>query len=333
VPLLLVVPWAGALNVRDPGLASETPWVMAAVLGCFLVQFPLSIVPTIYAAYQRGYVEALFNIAGSLLSLGALVAVTRLQLSLPLLVVCTSGAGILILLLTFGAAIRDMPWLRPRFSFASIETLRALGATSAALFIFQIGALLIGETQSIIVARRLGLASVAEWSVLKRVYLLPPIFLQMVDAPLIPAFREAYIRGEHQWLRTAFWRVTKLKMVIGVVAAGLYVVVGNLVAKIIGGQDFAFSREIWMACGFSLLVTVWNQSFNDLMIAVDRLRLLVITVFVNGLVTPVVGYFLTPSLGLLGMMLATPLFSLLVSAWLFPLACRDVIQNRREAAA
>ena len=58
VPLLLVVPWAELFNVRDPALASETPWVMAAVLGCFLVQFPLSIVPTIYAAYQRGYVEA-----------------------------------------------------------------------------------------------------------------------------------------------------------------------------------------------------------------------------------------------------------------------------------
>jgi O-antigen/teichoic acid export membrane protein len=330
VPLLVVVPWAGALNVRDPALASETPWVLSAVLGSFLVQFPLSIVPTIFAAYQRGYVEGLFNIAGSLLSLGALIAVTRLQLSLPLLVVCTSGTGILMLLVAFGAAVRDMPWLRPRISFVSIKTLRALGATSAALFFFQIGALMIGETQSIILARRLGLASVAEWSVLLRVHLLPSIFIQMVDAPLIPAFREAHVRGEHEWLRTAFWRVTKLKMVIGIVAAGLYVVFGNLAAKIISGQDFAFSPSIWVACGFLLLVTVWNQSFNDLMIAVDRLRLLVITVFFNGLVTPAIGYLLAPSHGLLGMLVAMPIFSLVVSAWLLPLACRDIIRDRRN---
>jgi hypothetical protein len=63
------------------------------------------------------------------------------------------------------------------------------------------------------------------------------------------------------------------------------------------------------------------------------LRLLVITVFVNGLVTPVIGYFLTPWLGLLGMMLATPIFSLVVSAWLFPLACRDIVRDRGNATA
>ena len=51
-----------------------------------------------------------------------------------------------------------------------------------------------------------------------------------------------------------------------------------------------FSRDIWLAAGFLLIVAIWNVSFNDLMIAVDRLRLLVVTVLVNGLVTPVITY-------------------------------------------
>jgi len=333
IPALFFVSWADVLNVRDAGLARETPWIIAAVLGCFLFQFPLCIVPTIYAAYQRGYVDAIFNILGSVLSLAMLVAVTHLQLSLPWLVLATSGTGVAMLLVNFGWALREMPWLRPRLRLASRETLGALGRTSAALFIFQIGALLINETQSVIIARRLGLAQVAEWSVLMRVYLLPPMFIQMVDAPLIPAFREAHIRGESKWLHTAFWRVTKLKAVIGIVSAGLYLAIGNMAAKLISGQDMTFSRAIWAACGLSLLITVWNQSYNDLMIAVDRLRLLVMTVFVNGLVTPVLGYFLAPSLGLLGMVLAMPAFSLLVSAWLLPWASRDLLGHRRVAVA
>jgi O-antigen/teichoic acid export membrane protein len=333
IPLFWFIPWADVLNVRDPGLVRETPWVIAAVLASFLVQFPLCIVPTIYAAYQRGYVEALFNIGGSLLSLGTLLVVTRLQVSLPWLVLATSAAGIFMLLVNFGSALRDMPWLRPRLGFVSLATLRALGRTSAALFFFQIGALLINETQSLIIARRLGLPQVAEWTVLMRVYILPPIFIQMVDAPLIPAFREAHVRGEHDWLRTAFWRVTKLRIAIGIVACFLYIAFGNFAAKIISGQDMTFSREVWASCGFLLLVSVWNQSFNDLLIAVDRLRLLVITVFINGLITPALGYVLAPSLGLFGLVLATPMFSLLVSAWLLPMACRDLVQHRHAAAA
>ena len=331
-PLIFIVPWSSVLNVKDPSLAEEARYVVAAVFACFLLEFPLSVVPTIYAAYQRGYVANLFNILGSLVSLGTLIGVTRFQMTLPMLILATGGSAVLINLVNFGYVLKEMPWLRPRLRFASLSTLRRLAGTSVALFVFQIGALLINETQNVIIARRLGLSQVAEWSVFSRVYLLPAIFIQMIDSPLIPAFREAHVRGEHDWLRTAFWRVTKLKMVIALVAAGLYLVCGNLAATLLSGQSMVFSRDIWLAAGFLLIVAIWNVSFNDLMIAVDRLRLLVITVLVNGLVTPVLSYVLAPRWGLLGVVLATPVFSLLVSAWLLPLACKDLIKSRPAAA-
>ena len=52
-------------------------------------------------------------------------------------------------------------------------------------------------------------------------------------------------------------------------------------------------------------------------------------VLADDVVVATAGY--TPSLGLLGMMLAIPIFSLVVSAWLFPLACRDIIRDRGAA--
>jgi O-antigen/teichoic acid export membrane protein len=327
-PVVFMVSWSDALNVKDPALAGETRHVVEAVLVIFLVGFPLSLVPTIYAAYQRGYVASLFAIAGSVASLGALLAATHFELSLPWLILALGGTTIFTTLVNFGYGLRSMPWLRPRLALVTRNALRALAGTSIALFVFQIGALLVNETQSLIIARRLGLSLVTDWSVFMRVYLLPAMFLQMIDAPLIPAFREAYVRGEHDWLRIAFWRVTKLKMAIALVAAGLYLVCGNWVASLIAGQPIVLSPDVWKASGFLLIVAVWNGSFNDLMIAVDRLRLLVITVLVNGLVTPILSYFLAPRLGLFGVVLATPIFSFAVSAWLLPLACRDLIRRR-----
>jgi O-antigen/teichoic acid export membrane protein len=332
-PAVLLVPWTRVLSVENPALAGETRAVVAAVLACFLLEFPLSVVPTIFAAYQRGYVSAAFNVLGSLLSLATLIAVTRLGLQLPWLIVATSGSGIVMTMLSFAYALKSMPWIRPRFRFATVGTLRALAATSGALFVFQIGALLINQTQNLIIARRLGLAEVADWTILMRVYVLPAAVIQVIDLPLIPAFRDAYVRGEQHWLRTAFWRVTKLKLVIAVVAAGLFPLLGDWVASLLAGQGMHFSWQLWVASAFLLLVAVWNSSFNDLLISVDRLRLLVITVLINGLVTPVLSYFLAPSLGLLGVMLATPLFSFAVSGWLLPLACRDLLEPRAEQRA
>lgn len=326
-PLVALVPWHRVLNVQNAALVSETRAVVAAVLGCFLLAFPLSVVPTMYAAYQRGYVSALFSIMGSVLSLLSLYAVTRMRLDLPWLIVATSGSGILTTAVSFAYALKSMPWLRPRLRLVTTGTLRALAGTSGALFVFELGGLLIYETQSLIIARRLGLTQVSDWFIMMRVYALPATLIQMVDAPLIPAFREARVRGEHEWLRTAFWRATKLKLFIAVGAAVLLVTIGNTIASLLGGQTFAFAWQQWAACGALLLVVVWNGSFNDLMISVDRLRLLVLTVLANGMVTPVLTYVLAPHLGLAGVLVATTAFSLAVSSWLLPWGCRDLIQG------
>ncbi len=163
-----------------------------------------------------------------------------------------------------------------------------------------------------------------------RVYLLPHIFIQMIDTPLIPAFRESHVRGECDWLRTAFWRVTKIKLVVAIIAASLLVTGGNAVAGLIGGKGITFSWEMWAASGFLLFVSVWNGSFNDLMIATDRLRFLVITVLFNGLVTMTLSYTLAHFFGLIGIVFAMTAYSLVVSAWLLPWACRDLIIGRRR---
>jgi len=331
-PVLIYVPWAQLLNVRDPSLARETTPVVSVVLACLLVELPLSLVPTIFAAYQRGYIFALFSLAGSLLSAGTLLAVTQLHLELPWLILATTGSGIVMSAASFAYALKIMPWLRPRLQLATLTTLRALAGTSGALFVFQIGALLINETQSFIIARYLSLAEVTDWSILMRVYLIPATLIQLIDSPLIPAFREAHVRGERQWLRIAFWRVTKIKMAIAVLASGVLIVFGNRIASLLGGQSFHFSFSMWSATAFLLLVSVWNVSFNDLMISVDRLRLLVITLLVNGVITPMLSYLLAPRLGLLGVMMATPLFSFAVSAWLFPWACRDLVRDGQAPA-
>jgi hypothetical protein len=41
-----------------------------------------------------------------------------------------------------------------------------------------------------------------------------------------------------------------------------------------------------------------------------------------------VSYVLAPHWGLFGVLVATPMFSLVVSAWLLPLACRDLLAKK-----
>lgn len=332
-PLLAWVPWTRLLNVQDPSLGGQVRVAVAAVAIVFLANFPLSLVPTIYRAYQRGYVANLFGIAGSLISLAGLFVVVRLRLALPWLILCSGGIGALMTLVNLGWIVREMPWLRPRIALFSRRTLAALASVSVPMLLFQLGGLVINEAQILIVAHRIGLSGVTEFSILMRVYALPAIVVGMIDGPLIPAFREAWVRGDHAWLRTAFFRITKLKMVIALLAAGGYLAFGNFAVRLLSGRAVEFDWRVWAACGVLQFVAIWNVSFVDLMIAVNRLWALVIGVALNGVITIALTWACAKHLGIFGVVAVMPIASIVVTGWWFPWLCRDVLRREGASAA
>jgi O-antigen/teichoic acid export membrane protein len=332
-PLVLVVPWGRVLNVQDPALAGRARIVVAAVAAVFLCNFPLSLVPTIYRAHQRAYVANLFAIVGNLLSLVALLLIVELKLPMPWLIMTAGGIGVLMTLVNLAWILRDMPWLRPRWSLATRGTLRALAGVSIPMLLYQLGGLVINETQTLLIAHRVGLGGVTDYAVLMRVYALPALLVSMIDGPLIPAFREAYVRGDRAWLRAAFWRLTKLKMWLAAGAAVGYLLLGNFAVRLLSGRAVSFDWRVWAACGFLQIVAIWNVSFNDLLIAINRLWVLVIGILFNGLVTLSLTWWLSKPLGILGVVLATPVYSLVVTAWLFPWFSRDVVGDPPSRAA
>lgn len=325
VPLLFVIPWTRVLNVTDPALAGKARIVVAAVMAVFLANFPLSLVPTIYSAHQRGYVANLFGIVGSVLSLGALLVIVKVRAPMPWLILTAGGIGVVMTMVNMVWIMREMPWLRPRMSLFTRATLRSLAGVSVPMLLYQLGGLVINETQTILIAHRIGLSGVTDYSILMRVFILPALLVGMIDGPLIPAFREAYVRGDHDWLRSAFWRITKLKMLIALGAAVGYLLLGNFAVKLLSGKAVSFDWRVWAACGVLQFVAIWNVSFNDLMIAINRLWILVVGILFNGIVTLSLTWAFSARWGILGVILASPVYSLVVTAWLFPWVCRDVV--------
>ena len=328
VPLFFLLPWASVLNVQDPSLSGETRRVVAAVVICFLASFPLNLVSTVYSSQQRGYVANLFNIVASLLTLGALYGATRVHLDMPWLIFALGGAGLLISALNWGYVIREMPWLRPRFKWASKATLRALMGTSIALLLYQLSNLLLNEAQIIIVAQRLGLSKVFDFTIYGRVYVLPIILISTLDAPMLPAFREAYVRGDTDWLRRAFFRLVKLKLLIGVIGGASYFVIGNFAAGLLSNSTVHFDASVWGACAVMLLVGAWNATFCDLMIATDRLWLLASLVGLNAVATTLLTYWFAGKMGIFGVVIASPVCLVLLTGWMLPWVCRDLLWNR-----
>lgn len=330
-PALALVPWTRVLNVTDPALQGETRGAVAAVAAVFLASFPLSVVGGVYAAYQRSYVANLFSAGGSLASLAALVLVTRLHGGLTWLILSVGGVGVAMNLVTLGYIARDMPWLRPRFAHVHRGTLRSLAGVSLPMLLFQLGSLLINELQIFAVAHRMGLGGVADYNIYLKVFTAPLLLVVLVDGPLAPAFREAVARGDLAWVRDAFWRSWWIKLALCGLATVFYVVFGNPATALLSGQGVSYPREVWWLSGLLIVVGCWNGSFNTLLIAFNRLWLLVGAILLNGVVTATLTWWLSRTHGIAGVVAATAAYSLVVTGWLFPVVCWKWVGPARRA--
>jgi O-antigen/teichoic acid export membrane protein len=319
------VPWSSVLAVRGAVDDSTVAWSVMAALATFVVGLPLSVVPQIYAGYQRSYVTNAFGLVGTLAGFIALVLAIQRGAAMPIIVLAFGIGPIAASLLGLGYAFAKMPWLRFRVSAVSRSAMSALASRSVPLFLFQIGALAVNETQAIILAHRCNLEVVAEYSIVMRVYVLLLGLVQASTSSFVPSFREAQERGETAWVRSAFRNFVFARVLLATGAGGLLVVAGNTLLRVwLRRSDIAFGPEVWAILLVLLVSATWVTAYSDLLSIMDRLWILVALVLANGGVSLALTYLLAPRLQVFGVLLGTAAVTVLVYTWLVPRLSRPL---------
>lgn len=326
----LRIPWTEVLAVRGAVSESTVRWSVVAALGTFIVGLPLSVAPQIYAAYQRTYVANAYVALGMTGGFLALLAALHAKASLPLLVVVlgigTPAAAALALAHAVGLS---MPWLRFRPSDVTRAAARSLIQRSVPLFMYQVAALVINETQAIILAHRCDLGVVADYAIAMRIYLLIGALIHVGTAPFVPSFREAFERDDHAWVRASFRRFVALRTALAAGGALGMVLLGNVVLRLwLRRSDFVFSPAVWATFGVQMITVARSSAHTDLLSIMDRIWSLVALAFLNGTVAMSLTYLLAPGLGVLGVAIASATVPVLVFSWLLPRMSQPLIYVR-----
>ena len=140
----------------------------------FVVGFPLSMVSSVYGAYQDGFMANIWNIAGSAIALISLIVVAQMKGGLPQLVLAISGTRILVGLANiYYMFFRKYPWLMPwpsEVRWTSIKRLLSLGGN---YMITQLAGLGIYQSQPMIITQMLGPSYVVIFVVAQKIVTLP----------------------------------------------------------------------------------------------------------------------------------------------------------------
>ena len=125
--------------------------------------------------------------------------------------------------------------------------------------------------------------------------------------------------------------MVKLRVGFAAGFAGLFLAFGNSLLRLwLQRSDVTFAPLVWAAFGLFLLASAWVSSYSDLLIVLDRIWVQVVLALANGIATVLLTLWLSPILGVLGVVIAATAVTAVAWTWLLPVLARPVLAGPRS---
>ena len=222
------IDWGALFGVTGEQARAEIGPAVAAALAIFLLQFPLGMAGKVYLAYQEGRIGSYWGAAGNILSLVALLVVTQTEGGLVWLVIALSGTSLLVSLASnLWVFVLHRPTLVPRLRHVEFGAMRSLGKVGGKFFLIQIMALVVFQTDNLVVGHYLGAAHVPEYSLTYTLFNYTSLPQSALFSYLWAAYTEAIARKDIAWVSRTF----HLNLALGMVFTAAAVAALAVIAK------------------------------------------------------------------------------------------------------
>jgi O-antigen/teichoic acid export membrane protein len=196
------------------------------------------------------------------------------------------------------------PWLVPKMGRLKFAAVRKLMSVGGMFFLIQIAALVLFQTDNLIIAHYLGAAAVTPYSVTWRLFNYTLIFQVLAHPSYWPAYAEAFARGDCAWVRRSFRMNFTLTLASTFVTALPLVFFGRWIIRVWAGNaaipssGLLFCMGIWsliygatisQSCVLASAGRLKGQTIYSLAAAVTNLALSIILVQKIGLTGVIVG--------------------------------------------
>lgn len=178
----------------------------------FSLQFILKLITTILTADQKPAVSNLIGTIGAILSLIAIIILTQTTSgSLLFLGIAFSASPIIVLffatLLLFSKRYRAV---RPSIKFIDFKYAKSLMNVGLQFFIISISAVILFQTQNIIITQLFGPTEVIPYNIAYKYFGMITMFFSIIIAPFWSAYTEAYYKNDIVWIKTITKKLLKI---------------------------------------------------------------------------------------------------------------------------
>lgn len=205
------IDWAALLNA-SPALEGQLSALALFVVGMFCVRLTVNIVSIMQTADQHPGVPAWIVAGGNVLSLAAVYLVTRFcEPSVLYLGIALTVSQLFPLLVAFVVCFAGgyRPYLPSPAHFSKTH-IRSIFSLGARFFLIQVTALVLFQSNNVIIAHTAGLEQVSEFNIAYKYLSVLYVVFSAAVTPFWSATTEAYAKGDAGWIHKNVKRLNRL---------------------------------------------------------------------------------------------------------------------------
>ncbi|MBS1525467.1 MAG: oligosaccharide flippase family protein [Bacteroidetes bacterium] len=317
--------WNQLLNI--PGAVGYSVWpIILITMGTFCVQFVLQPVNNILTATHDPYKSSLIFLFCQFLTLVVVYILTKTtEGNLMSLVVAATGCPVLVFLIAnvylFGTSLKSF---MPRFSAIDFSSAKSLLNVGGVFFFIQIGALILYETDNIVIAKTLGPADVTIFNIAFKYFSILTVALAIFMTPYWSAFTDAYAKRDMNWIRDSMKKMRRLWF-YATIAAIILCCISNFVYKFWVGT----SISIWISLSLAINVSVqtWQIIHSYMLNGVGKLKVQLVLVVIAGVLNIPLSIVLIRQIGIPGTVVANIVLQLAMNV-VFTYQCRLIMEEK-----
>ncbi|WP_294229370.1 hypothetical protein [uncultured Chryseobacterium sp.] len=312
IPLIFIFDLRSFLNVKDIENSIFT-WSLIIVLVSFGLQFILNNLNSILFSYHKSDLVGLIGFLGQLLILVLLLIVKFfVKPNLIILIIIISYSPILVNILFSIFLYRSLLFnVKPSFRFINFENFKNIFNMSWAFFIVQTGAMILYQTDNIIISKLFGAQYVTDFNLIYKLFSFISMICFIFMTPYWSAYTEAWTKLDFKWMQKNLILIRRIWLIFLFMAVGLFFFV-DFIVDIWVGNKVHISKSVSFAMMIYIISLTFQASHNYIINGIGKLKLQVYLMVFCILFNIPMSYYLGKTYGLEGVIYSNTAFSTLL---------------------
>ncbi|MDD3319936.1 MAG: MATE family efflux transporter [Paludibacter sp.] len=318
--------WSTILN-SPPEMAQELSVLAMIVFVFFCLRFVFQLINTVLAANQQPAKGSFLDLLGSIFSLAVIFILTKTTSgNLIYLGTVLSFTPVLVLIVSsLWFYNKGYKKFAPSVKFVKFSYAKDLMTLGLKFFIIQIAALVLFNTDNIIIIHLLGSEDVTTYNVAFKLFSIIIMGFNIIAAPLWSAFTDAYARKDFDWIKTTIRTLEKIWLVL-IGATILILFASPLIFKLWLGDTVTVPFALSVAMAGYVIVSVWQTIHVYFLNGIGKVKLQLYLVIFSSLINIPVAILMGRHFGLIGITITSAVLFTIMGI-LFSIQTKKILNN------